>query len=122
MGGSTGSNFLTGGAGFDTFFLDDRSLTADVFSTIVNFHAGDNATVFGINPTNFTQTVLDNQGATDFKGLDFQFAASNTPNSSLVLAGFTKNDIVSGKLQITFGMIADLPGIPSSQYLNIHSN
>lgn len=71
LDGSTGSNFLTGGAGFDTFFLDDRSLTANVFSTIVNFHASDNATVFGINPTNFTQTVLDNQGATDFKGLDF---------------------------------------------------
>jgi len=40
LDGSTGSNFLTGGSGNDTFFLDDRSPRADVFSTVVGFHSG----------------------------------------------------------------------------------
>lgn len=122
LDGSTGSNFMTGGTGLDTFFLDDRGLAADVFSTIVNFHSGDNATVFGVSQTNFTQTVLDSQGADGFKGLDFQFTAPNKPNASLVLAGFSKSDIASGKLQISFGTTADLPGVPGSEYMNIRAN
>jgi len=60
LDGSTGSNFLTGGTGIDTFYLDDRSPTSDVFSTIVNFHSGDNATIFGVNPTDFKVNFLDN--------------------------------------------------------------
>jgi hypothetical protein len=47
LDGSAGSNFLIGGTGTDTFYMDDREPTSPVFSTIVNFHAGDNATVWG---------------------------------------------------------------------------
>ena len=63
LDGGTGSNFLTGGTGDDTFYLDDRIPTTPVFSTIVNFHAGDNVTVWGINPTDFSTLVVDDQGA-----------------------------------------------------------
>jgi hypothetical protein len=122
LDGSTGSNFLTGGSGNDTFFLDDRKPTADVFSTVVGFHSGDNATVFGVNRTDFTLTMLDNQGAAGFTGLDFQFSAPGRPNASLVLTGLTTADLSNGRLTATFGTTADLPGVPGSQFLNIHAN
>jgi Ca2+-binding RTX toxin-like protein len=59
----TGSNFLTGGIGDDTFYLDDRNPDAPIFSTIVNFHAGDYATVWGVYASNFSVLELNNQGA-----------------------------------------------------------
>ena len=49
LDGGTGSNFLTGGAassGTDTFFTDARGGPV-VWNTIVNFHAGDAATLWG---------------------------------------------------------------------------
>ena len=35
LDGSTGSNFLVGGSGDDTFFVDDRSPSANIWSTVV---------------------------------------------------------------------------------------
>jgi Ca2+-binding RTX toxin-like protein len=122
LDGSTGSNFLTGGSGNDTFFLDDRSPAADVFSTVVGFHAGDNATVFGVNPTDFTVNKLDNQGAPGFTGLDFAFSAPGHANANFVLAGFTTADLSNGRLTTSYGTTPDTPGAPGSQYLLIHAN
>lgn len=121
LDGSTGSNFLTGGSGNDTFFLDDRGPTADVFSTVVGFHSGDSVTVFGVNATDFLVQKLDNQGAAGFTGLDFAFSASGHANANVVLTGFTTADLSSGRLTATFGRTNDLPGLPGSQYLNIHA-
>ena len=114
--------FLTGGTGADTFFLDDRSPVADVFSTIVNFHAGDNATVFGVNQTNFKLNTLDNQGAANAKGLDFGFSAAGHANANIVLAGYSSADLSNGRLTVTYGTTPDTPGVPGSQYMNIHGN
>jgi hypothetical protein len=122
LDGSTGSNFLTGGTGADTFFLDDRSPVADVFSTIVNFHAGDNATIFGVNQTNFKLNTLDNQGAANAKGLDFGFSAAGHANANIVLAGYSSADLSNGRLTVTYGTTPDTPGVPGSQYMNIHGN
>src|SRR4051812_28107728 len=50
LDGGPGSNFLTGGngsdGGHDTFFVDGRGGQV-TYSTIVNFHPGDEATIFG---------------------------------------------------------------------------
>ncbi len=51
--GSTGSNFLVGGSGDDTFFVNDRSPSADIWSTVTDFQAGDAATIFGISQIGF---------------------------------------------------------------------
>lgn len=122
LDGSTGSNFLTGGSGNDTFYLDDRGLTADVFSTVVGFHAGDNASVFGVSLKDFTLTNLANQGAVGYKGLDFQFTAAGKPTASLVLTGYTAPDLTNGRLTVSYGAEPDAPGVPGSSYLNIHGN
>src|SRR5262249_30504738 len=52
--GGTGSNFLSGGSGIDNFFVDDRNPSADIWSTLNNFHAGDTATLWGVSQSGFT--------------------------------------------------------------------
>lgn len=122
LGGATGSNFLVGGNGFDTFFLDDRALAADVFSTVAGFHSGDNATVWGVTPGDFTLAIYDHQGAIGYTGLDFSFTAPGKPDANIVLAGYTATDLRTGVLNVTYGTTPDLPGLPGSAYMLIHAN
>lgn len=124
LDGSTGSNFLIGGPGFDTFYLDDRSPTSDVYSTVVGFHAGDNVSVFGVNATDFAVAIQDNQGAAGSKGLTYTFTAPGRPNASVVIAGYSKADLVNGRLTAVYGSNPDLPGQPGTgnTFLNIHGN
>jgi serralysin len=122
LDGGTGSNFLTGGTGNDTFYLDDRTPNANIFSTINNFHSGDNATVFGVNQTDFSMLTLDNQGAPGHMGLDVIFSAPGKPTASFVLAGYSNSDLSNRHLSMSYGRTPDLPNIPGSDYLTVHAN
>ncbi len=122
LDGSTGSNFLTGGSGTDTFFVDDRGAVADIWSTVVGFHTGDAATVWGVTPQDFAFSWVDNQGAVGFAGLTLHATAAGKPIASLTLAGFTTNDLNDGRLSISFGHTADLPGLAGSNYMMIHAS
>jgi Ca2+-binding RTX toxin-like protein len=62
LNGGPGANFLVGGAGDDTFFVDDRDTTADIRSTVSGFHSGDAATIRGVTPQDFNFTWVDGQG------------------------------------------------------------
>lgn len=119
LDGSTGSNFLIGGTGDDTFYLDARGTTANVFDTIANFHSGDNATVYGVNATLFTLTAYDGQGAPGSTGLEFSFTQAGGPTVDIVLAGFTSADLTNGKLTVTYGTTS---GASASPYMLIHAN
>lgn len=103
LDGSTGSNFLVGGQGSDTFFVDDRIAASDIWSTVVNFHAGDAATIFGVTSTGFALDYEDGQGAAGATGLTLHAIASGKPIASLTLAGYSKADMDSGRLGISFG-------------------
>ena len=124
LDGAGGSSFLTGGTGNDTFFLDDRSLASDAYSTVVNFHGGDNITVFGVDATNFHLATQDNQGAPGDKGLAFTFASAGKPNATVVIAGFTSADLANGRLTTSYGSNPATPGVAGSggPYFNIHGN
>ncbi len=106
LDGSTGSNFLVGGTGNDTFFVDDRGAPAAIWSTVANFHAGDNATVWGVSPSDFALTWTDGQGAAGFTGLTLAAAAPGKPMAMLTLAGLTSTDLTNGKLAVSFGVDA----------------
>jgi hypothetical protein len=122
LDGSAGSNFLIGGTGTDTFYMDDREPTSPVFSTIVNFHAGDNATVWGVNASDFKLVTLENQGAAGALGLDFVFTKPGHLDTSFVLAGYTGADLTNGRLTASYGTTPNLSGLPGSAYLAIHAN
>jgi hypothetical protein len=118
LDGGTGSNFLTGGSGVDTFFADDRLAAADIWSTIVGFHAGDEVTIWGVTPHDFTFDFEDNQGAAGFTGLTFHATAAGHPIASVTLAGFSTLDLADGRITETAG----LDGTSGSTFTNFHAN
>jgi V8-like Glu-specific endopeptidase len=115
LDGGTGSNYLTGGAGNDTFFVDDRNAPADIWSTVVNFHSGDAATLFGISQGVQTLTYADNEGAVGGKGLTLHATAAGKPTASVTLAGYTVADLAAGKVTTSFGHN------DSGDYLYLHA-
>jgi Ca2+-binding RTX toxin-like protein len=118
LDGGTGSNFLIGGSGTDTFFVDDRGAAADIWSTVVNFHAGDSATVWGITPQDFTLNFVDGQGTGGFTGLTLHATAFGKPTVSLTLAGFSQADMHSGRLSVQFGTDRS----SGSAFMFVHAN
>src|ERR1044071_2926371 len=103
LDGGTGSNFLVGGSGTDTFFVDDRGASADIWSTVVGFHAGDAATIWGVTPQDFSLDWADGQGAAGYTGLTLHATAAGKPTASLTLAGYTQADLNNGRLSVLFG-------------------
>jgi Bacterial Ig-like domain len=118
LDGSTGSNFLLGGSGTDTFFVDDRGPSADIWSTVVGFHAGDAATIWGVTPQDFGTAWADGQGAVGYTGLTLHATGAGKPTASLTLAGFTTGDLSSGRISVVFG---NDPASGSS-YMYAHCN
>jgi hypothetical protein len=98
-----GSNFLVGGAGNDTFFLDDLDSTTPIWSTLVNFHAGDSATVWGVTAADFSIAWVAAEGAPAYSGLTAHITAAGKPAEYLTLAGLTPAELSSGKLAVQFG-------------------
>jgi serralysin len=71
LDGGKGSNFLTGGTGADggtdTYFTDLRG-DGVVWNTLVNFHTGDDVTVWGFQPGTSTYFWAENEGAEGSRG------------------------------------------------------
>jgi Ca2+-binding RTX toxin-like protein len=66
--GGTGSNFLAGGAGRDVFFLDGRG-GGTTWSTITDWQAGEQLSVWGWRPGVSRVTWAEGAGAAGFKGV-----------------------------------------------------
>jgi virginiamycin B lyase len=121
LDGGAGSNFLTdttAGNGTDTFFVDDRGATADIWSTVVNFHAGDSATVWGVTPQDFALNFVDGQGAGGFTGLTLHATANGQPTTSLTLAGYAQADMHNGRVSVQFGT----DPASGSSFMFLHAN
>ena len=117
LDGFTGTNFLVGGTGIDQFFVDDRDATADIFSTVKNFHTGDSATVWGITQAGF-KIVTGNDVLPSAPGLDFAFTSNTTgKNANLNIPGYTTADLTNGKLAVSFGRTPDMPGLPGADFM-----
>ena len=96
LDGSAGSNFLVGGKGAsqDTFFVDGRGGLV-TWSTIVNFHPGDAATIFGFKSGTSTLPFTAVDGVTGYQGLTIhsELAGAGTGvNASMTFAGITQAD------------------------------
>jgi Ca2+-binding RTX toxin-like protein len=122
LDGGTGSNFLTGGSGHDTYFVDDRGSDSDIWSTVVNFHSGDDVTVWGVTSQDFKFDWVDNQGAGGFTGLTMHATEAGHPTASLTMAGYTSDDLHNGRLSVSFGHTDDQPGAPGASYMVIHGS
>lgn len=83
-----GSNFMTGGTGNDTFFVDGRG-GAVSWATLVNFHRGDMATMFGFDPTISTMSwSTAPEGAASYQGVTIHASLTGGgTNASITFAG-----------------------------------
>lgn len=106
LDGGTGSNFLTGGSGADSFFLDARGQTVPIWSTLVDFGAGDDATLWGIAEATTALIWQEDAGAAGYTGLTLHAARPGLDFASLTLAGYTRADLDSGRLVAGFGFDA----------------
>ena len=117
LDGGSGSNFLTGGSGTDTFFVDARGATATIWSTVVNFHAADAVTLWGVSQAGFQISWADGAGAVGATGLTLTAQAVGKPEALLTLSGFSQADLTSGRLAVSFGTDAG----SGSAYMNIRA-
>lgn len=121
LDGGPGSNFLVGGTGADTFFTDARAAVV-VWNTVVNFHAGDAATLWGFS-TGVSSYRWDDlpAGASGSTGATLRAnivgGAGRTGNgidASITFAGLT---VAQGKqLQVSTGTQAAGP------YLSLYNS
>jgi hypothetical protein len=117
LDGGTGSNFLVGGSGRDTFFVDDRGPAADIWSTVSNFHSGAAITIYGVTPADFAFDWQNNQGAAGYTGLTLHATAAGKPTASLTLVGYNTADLSNGKLGVSFGTDA----AAQTSYMYVHA-
>ena len=94
-----GSNFLLGGTGDDVFFLDGRQ-NQETWNTIVGFHTGDIATIFGYREGVSRYWWEDSAGAAGYTGrtLRADLTGSGHIEASLTFAGTRAADTASYSL------------------------
>jgi len=99
-----GSNFLVGGTGDDTFFLDGRG-GAVTWDTVVGFHPGDMVTMFGFHVGVSGYTWADADGAAGYTGrtIHADLAGTGGITASLTFAGMTAAD--TDRYAITTGTV-----------------
>ena len=116
LDGAGGSNFLIGGTGAgsqDTFFVDARG-GVETWSTIVNFHLGDSATIFGFHAGLSTRPYTANDGAGGFTGVTIhsEINGQNTGIlASMTFTGLTVAD-ANAHFTITSGTLSQ--GTPAA--------
>jgi serralysin len=88
----TGSNFLAGGVGADTFFLDARDPGAPIWSSILNLTAGDGVTIWGVSEVTHTLVWSENKGAVGFEGLTLAASGAGRKDVLLTLTGLSEAD------------------------------
>jgi len=102
--GGTGSAFLTGGSGDDTFFVDVRG-GMTVWDTLQNFHAGDAVTVWGFQAGTSASRWDGVDGAAGHQGatLRLDLAGTGATDASVTFQGLTPDQ--AGGLQLQTGTI-----------------
>lgn len=104
LDGGEGSNFLTGCAGADTFFLDARGANAAIWSTVRNLGAGDRATVWGVTKRDMALIWTNGQGAAGAEGLTLHtMEHGDKAWASMTFSGYGTNDLTNGRLAMSFG-------------------
>lgn len=92
LDGGQGSNFLTGGTGDDEFYLDGRGGQV-TWGTLVNFHPGDTATLWGYSAGQSSYTWADLDGTAGYTGRTIHAGlAGGGITTSITFAGLTAAD------------------------------
>jgi hypothetical protein len=125
LDGAFGSSFLIGTASPaalpDIFYLNANSaLTQNLWSTVENFHTGDQITIWDFPGQAFAMTWMDGKGAPGATGLTGVYTNSAGMLSAITIAGWSKADLASGKLSLSIGSTPYMSGASmGTSYLHI---
>jgi Ca2+-binding RTX toxin-like protein len=136
LDGGAGSNIFTSGVGTDTMSMDAAKPTQNSWIDLIkNFHQGDDAIVNGIQPNGFVITtndivtaggpalVIEATQATGGAANAAAGIAQNGPDAQghtlLEIAGYSRADLDSGKLSLTFTNDVTNNNTP---YMLVHAN
>ena len=106
--GGGGSNYLIGATGTDggsdVFFVDGRGNT-ETWSTILNFHKGDLAVIFGFKQATSTQNWIDSDGAPGATGYTLHSELAGVGTGTTGSMTFTGIDraTANASFEITYG-------------------
>lgn len=118
LDGYANSDFLTDGGGTDTDYVDTRYLTQNAWDTVVNFHSGDNVTMWGVTSSDFKiNWIGDTEGAAGATGLTGVLVptSGSGPEAAITLAGYTLADVTDGKLSFSYN------SVQGNAYWQIHA-
>jgi len=111
--GGLGSNFITGGAGTDRFFVDGRGAAFNTtWSTISDFNAGEQVTIWGYQPGVSKFLWVGSDGAQGYKGatMHCDLDGNSVIDTSVTFSGLTQAQLptpsfgtVQGNDYIFFG-------------------
>ena len=108
LDGDYNSCFLTGSMNLndpDTFYVNtapEAGLKGNLWSTIVNFHAGDVTSIWADVYQDFSSLIwLNNQGAPGYTGLTGVFQTHQGPLAAVTLVGYSTADLTNGRLSVT---------------------
>ncbi len=92
--GGSGSNFLSGGAGRDIFFLDGRG-GGFTWSTVTDWEAGEQLSLWGWRPGISTVRWTETDGAEGFRGATMRadLDANGTPDVAITWSGKSRAEI-----------------------------
>jgi hypothetical protein len=93
LDGGGGSNFLQGGLGNDTFYIEDTANTQPTWNTLLSFHKGDNATIWGVSPKDFALSWMNGQGDSIYKGLTLYITSATHPEAAVTITGLSTADL-----------------------------
>jgi hypothetical protein len=98
LDGGLGSNFLSGGAGLDVFFLDGRG-SAVTWSTIADWAAGEQVSLWGWRPGTSRALWRDADGVDGFRGatLHADLDADGRFDVSVTWAGMAREDLPAAR-------------------------
>lgn len=108
LDGGQGSNFLTGGTGNDTFYIDGRGGQVS-WGTLVNFHPGDTATLWGFTAGTSAMTWADGDGTAGYTGrtIHADLTGGGGVTTSITFAGLTAVD--TARFAVTTGSVGGNP-------------
>ncbi len=108
LDGGQGSNFLVGGTGVDTYFIDGRGGQA-TWGTVVGFQPGEIITLWGFDPAVSRLVWEDNEGAQGYAGrtLHADLAGDGNANVLITIAGTSSAD--TARYAITTGQAGPNP-------------
>lgn len=117
LDGGAGGNILVGGSGTDLFFIDARTGSQPIWTTVADLQPGESVVMWGMNPSDVTHLWYDGLGLPELAGATLVASRFGLQPVVLTLSGFATTDLHSGPLVTGFGY-DDATGL---EYFAVHA-